>query len=69
MMQNVGCFCICHNCKKMHLFVQVLFLLTVTHAWNFGADHYWPLNEITYGRVYDLAYPSQKRWIGNIKGN
>ncbi|XP_078354459.1 uncharacterized protein LOC144639072 isoform X1 [Oculina patagonica] len=50
--------------------LQVLLLATATHAWRSGADHYWPLNEIAYGRVYDISYrPYHERWHGNIKGN
>lgn len=56
------------SCKLIIL--QVLLLVTFTHARNSEADHYWPLDEISYGRVYDFAvHPSYQRWIGNIRGN
>ena len=57
--------------QSVGLFIQVLLLVTAqTHAWCSGADHYWPLDEIGYGRVHDLTCrPYHERWHGNIQGN
>lgn len=60
-----------HNlCLKSFIF-QVLVLVAATHGiYPDGADHYWPLNEIWYSRVYDhVGYPVQGRWHGTLKGN
>lgn len=45
-------------------------MVTGTHAWCSEADHYWPLDEIGHGRVYDLTCrPYRERWHGTVKGN
>ncbi|XP_068743499.1 uncharacterized protein [Montipora capricornis] len=48
------------------LVVEVLLVIPLAHALYSGADHYWPLDEISYSRVFNWR---QWSWMGTVKGD